>query len=101
MNTNYLKIILAVLLFLCLLDLPYGYYQFVRFAAMSGFAYLAFSANKQNNKSEAFIYIALAILFQPFLKIALGRTLWNVVDITVGVGLLFSLYLPKKVKEQI
>ena len=95
-----IKILLALLFLLCLLEMPYGYYQFVRFAAMVGFTYLAFSANKQNNKSEAFIYIALAILFQPFLKIALGRTLWNVLDILVGVGLLLSLSLPKNVKEQ-
>ena len=31
---NTIKIILAILLFLCLADMPYGYYQFVRFAAM-------------------------------------------------------------------
>jgi hypothetical protein len=28
-------------------------------------------------KNEAFVYLALAILFQPFFKIALGRALWN------------------------
>jgi len=96
-----IKILLAVLFFLCLFDMPYGYYQFVRFAAMLSFAYLAFSSNKQSNKNEVFVYIALAILFQPFIKIALGRTLWNVVDVIVGVGLLFSLTHSEKVKKQI
>jgi hypothetical protein len=57
---------------------------------------LAFSANEQNNKNEGLVYIALAILFQPFLKIALGRTLWNIVDIVVGVGLLISIIKTKK-----
>jgi hypothetical protein len=98
--SSFIKIILAIILFLSLLEMPYGYYQFVRFAAMVGFAYLAFSANEQNKKNEAVIYITLAILFQPFVKIALGRTLWNVVDIIVGVGLLLSLALPKKVKKR-
>ena len=50
---------------------------------MTGFAYLAYSANQLTNKNEVFIYIALAILFQPTFKIALGRTLWNIVDIIV------------------
>lgn len=36
------KIALAVLLFLCLADMPYGYYEFVRVAAMIGFSLLAF-----------------------------------------------------------
>ena len=46
------------------------------------------------------IYAALALLFQPFFKIALGRDLWNVVDVVVGIGLLVSLFLPKKQIEQ-
>lgn len=40
--------------------------------------------------------ITLALLFQPFIKIALGRILWNVVDVSVGVGLLLSLTTTKK-----
>lgn len=72
--------------------MPYGFYQFVRFAAMVGFAYLAYSANEQNRKNEMIIYIALALLFQPFVKIVLGRTIWNIVDLIVGIGLLISLF---------
>lgn len=93
---NIIKIVLSILFFLCLAAMPYSYYQLVRFTAMTGFAYLAYSANKQSNKNETFVYIGLAILFQPFVKIALGRTLWNVVDVIVGVGLLLSLAFQKK-----
>lgn len=91
-----IKISLVALLLLCLLNMPYGYYQFVRFTAMVGFTYLAYSANKQSNKNEVFIYSALALLFQPFIKIALGRTLWNMVDLFTGIGLLISLFFKKK-----
>jgi hypothetical protein len=86
-----IKIGLAVLMFGCLLDMPYGYYQLVRFIALIGFAVLAYQANQQNRQTEMFIYGALALLFQPFFKIALGRELWNIVDVIVGVGLLVSL----------
>ena len=96
MNNSIIKIVLAFFLLLCLFNMPYGYYQFVRFAATAAFAYLAFSANEQNKKNEVFVYIALAILFQPFVKIALGRTIWNIVDVVVGVGLLISLITTKK-----
>lgn len=81
-----------------LIDMPYGYYQFVRFSAMIGFAYLAYSANEQNRKNEMLIYIALSILFQPFIKIALGRTIWNIVDLIVGIGLLISVINHSKTK---
>jgi hypothetical protein len=95
---NAIKVVLAILFFLCLADMPYGLYQFVRFAAMIGFAYLAYSANQQTNKNEVFIYIALAILFQPIFKIALGRTIWNIVDVIVGIGLLLSIFQNKNKK---
>lgn len=62
---------------------------------MLGFAYLAYSANEQNNKNEIFLYIGLVILIQPFAKIALCRTIWNVVDLIVGIGLLTTLAIHK------
>ena len=89
------KIILAILFFLCLLDMSYGFYEFVRFVALIGFAILAYKAIKEGQKNEMFIYGALALLFQPFFKIALGRVIWNIVDIVVGVGLLVSIFIQK------
>ena len=65
-----IKIILAILLFICLLKMPYGYYELVRYLALVGFAFLAFRAYEKGNKNEVFVYIALAILFQPLFKIA-------------------------------
>jgi hypothetical protein len=96
MYINLIKIILSILLIICLLEMPYGYYQFVRFAAMVGFAYFAYSASVQKKQNEVFIFIALAILFQPFIKIALGRTIWNIVDVIVGIGLIASLFKSKE-----
>ena len=91
-----IKIVLAVLFFLCLFDMPYGYFQFVRMAGLVGFLYLAYEAH-QNKKQEALIlFIGLAILFQPFLKISLGRTIWNIVDVVVGIGLILSSLNTKK-----
>jgi len=93
-----IKIILAILMFICLADVPYGYFQFVRFAALVGFGLLAIAASNEDNQTEMFIYGALALLFQPFFKIALGREVWNVVDVLVGGGLLVSIFISKKSK---
>lgn len=88
-----IKIILTVLFFLCLLEMPYGYYQLVRFAALIGFALLAYNSNEQGHKSEVIIYVCLATLFQPLVKIALGRQLWNIIDVVVGIGLIVSIFI--------
>lgn len=47
-----------------------------------------------------FIFAALAILFQPFMKIALGRVIWNVVDIIVAVGLIYLIINAFKTKRK-
>lgn len=96
MTEKVIKIILAILFFVCLADLPYGYYQFVRFAALIGFAILAYQANKRQNKTEMIIFICLAILFQPLIKITLGRQVWNIVDIIVGTSLIVSIFWKRK-----
>ncbi len=87
---NAIKIILAIMFFICLAEMPYGYYQFVRLAGLVGFAILAYHAHEQGKRKEMIIYIGLALLFQPFFKMALGRDLWNFVDLIVGIGLLIS-----------
>ena len=90
---NIIKVILSLLFFICLLNMPYGYFQLVRFVALVGFAILAYRANEQGRKTEAIIYVCLGILFQPLVKIALGRQIWNIVDVVVGVALLVSLFM--------
>jgi hypothetical protein len=84
---------------LCLADMPYGYYQFVRFIALVGFAVLAYFALEQGKKTEIVVFIALAVLFQPLFKIALERTLWNIVDVIVAVGLIVSLFIKTEKDE--
>ena len=40
----------------------------------------------------AIMFGTLALLFQPFVKVALGRTMWNVVDVVVAIGLIVLYY---------
>lgn len=94
-----IKIGLAVLLFSCLLPMDYGYFQFVRFAATIGFGILAYNARQEKKETAMIVYGILALLFQPFFKIALGRTLWNVVDVVVGIGLLITALKKPSVKN--
>ena len=91
-----IKIILSILFFVCLADMPYGYYQVVRFVGLLGFVILSYKAHEQGRQSEMIIYGGLALLFQPFLKLDLGRQVWNIVDIIVGLGLILSIWTKQK-----
>lgn len=93
-----IKIVLAILLFLCVADMPYGYYQIIRFVGLVGFGILAYNAYEKGHLIEGIIYAGLALLFQPILKISLGRELWNIVDVAIGVALIVSILLKPKVR---
>lgn len=88
---------LAVALILCLFPMPYGYYTLVRFAAMIIFGCMAYSFYKENKMPLSVIAGSLALLFQPFFKLALDRITWNTIDVIVAIVLLFLWY--KKVKK--
>lgn len=87
MKQHYLFYIASALMVLAVLDFPYAYYQLLRFIGFFAFgiaAYLSFSANE---KIMPFILGFMAILFNPFIKIDLGRELWMVADVIAGIAL--------------
>lgn len=93
MYTVCLKVALILLLVGCWFSMPYGYYELVRFSGLVGFALLAYENFIRSARREALVYVALALLFQPFVKVALGRTIWQLVDGAVALGLVLSLFL--------
>jgi hypothetical protein len=97
---NIIKVVLAILFFLCLLEMPYGYYQFVRFLALVGFAILAYKSYERQENIMTIVYVGLAVLFQPLIKISLGRELWNIVDVIVGIGLIVSIFVKPKLEKK-
>lgn len=96
MKTIPIKIMLIILFLGCLLKMPYGYFQIVRWIGMIGFVFLAI--NKPNH-FLTFIWVASAILINPFYKISLGRDVWNIVDVVWVVILIISIFFKAKVHE--
>ena len=79
--------------------MPYEYYELVKWVSTVAFAYLGYSALEQNEEILPWLFFGLAILFQPFIKMALGRDLWNLVDVVVAVFLVWTMVKRKNVKE--
>ena len=90
-----LYLFLAGMFLLCLAPMPYGYYQLVRFVAMIAFAIMAYGYYEKEQMPLAITFGALALLFQPFLKVALGRTMWNIVDVLLAI-LLITMFVKEK-----
>ncbi|MCX4293989.1 MAG: hypothetical protein OSJ56_08035 [Prevotella sp.] len=62
---------------------------------------MAYNYYKEEKENLAITFSALAILFQPFIKIALGRTIWNVVDVLVAIFITVLYFMEKDKKETI
>lgn len=92
---KYLNVIIAAILLLCLAPMPYGYYVLARFIAMIVFSVFAYQSWSKKQTQWTIVFGALALLFQPFAKIALGRTMWNIVDVAVAIMLLVLWYKEK------
>ena len=91
-------LIMAVLLLLCLAPMPYGYYQLVRFVSMVVFGIMAYQYYEEKKAVLMMVFGSLALLFQPLIKVALGRTIWNIVDVAVAILLIILFYKHKKNK---
>jgi len=93
-----IKIALSILLSICLFHLPFGYYQLVRFIAVVGFVILAYYKFKRKNIPMGIVFVGLALLFQPFVKVPLGRQVWGIIDVIVAAGLVVSIFLENQKK---
>lgn len=82
-TTTIVKGIIAALLLLCLIDADYGFYQAMRTLISFGFAFLTYNYYKSGDKTNAIIFLCLLVVFQPLMKIGLGRL----------IGLLLTLLL--------
>lgn len=86
------QIIVVVALLSCLLPMPYGYYILIRFFVTIVFAIMAYNYYRQQSNAAVVLFGCLALLFQPFCKIALGRVVWNTVDVAVAILFIVLLY---------
>jgi hypothetical protein len=79
---------LAAILLMCLLKMPYSYYQFVRVAAFLGFT--ALSCMWDRKHLFASLFAACAVLFNPLFPIHMGRMAWNIVDAGISLFLIIT-----------
>lgn len=95
---KYLIIIAALLCFIGIFELPYGYYTFLRIIV--SFMALVIIVNEFRSRSFWFIaFLLILILFNPVFPVYLYlKPIWIIADIVVGLLFLYYFYtlIPKK-----
>lgn len=90
------SLILALTLILCLYPMPYGFYTIVRLAAAVIGVCWSVKFYNELSISKAIVAGAIAVLFQPLIKITLDRLTWNIVDIVVAVMIAIVVFSNQK-----
>ncbi len=91
-----LYLICAGLSFLAIIDLPYGYYTFLRIAITSVAIYGIIKEYKGEFDFWIISFAIVAILFNPLIPVHLGdKDMWRVLNLVCGI-----LFLTKGLKTK-
>lgn len=82
-----LPLIIAVILFISIAELPYGFYTFMRIAVTLLSAIYLFFAYMTKEKFSMMLIpnIIITILWNPILPVYLDKETWVVIDAIVGI----------------
>ena len=96
LQQNWYRILAIILLLWALSDNPYGYYQFLRWVILVIGVYSAYSAYSTGKKSWAWIFSAIAVLFNPIVPFYLQKDTWQFIDIITATVFSVSLFREHK-----
>jgi hypothetical protein len=84
-----LTILGAVLLLIASIGkYPYGFYTVLRLVIAVGAVYWAWRVYKEGQPFWAWIFAAIALLLNPFLRIRMQRSQWQPIDLYLGIFLI-------------
>ncbi|MBP8961035.1 hypothetical protein KBG31_02310 [Patescibacteria group bacterium] len=103
MSTRPLCIISGILLLLAIPSgwWPYGYYIFLRWVIFVSSIINALGFHKSKLTAWAFIFGAIAFLFNPFFPIYLNKSSWVAIDFITATLFFLSAYSIRQKNERV
>ena len=92
LKENWLKLLVAGVLIGALWNHPYSYYQFLRWITTIGSGYLAYKYAQTERFGWMWIFISLAILFNPIAPFYLQKETWQKFNLIGAVIFLISVF---------
>jgi hypothetical protein len=81
---------------IALANLPYGYYQLLRIVVSGSAMWIAYSFHRHSSIIGAFVFGAIAIIFNPIAKIHMEREVHSVVNVLTALALVIGLLLQQR-----
>ena len=89
---NWFKFLASLLLLIALLQMPYDYYQFLRWFITVASVFSVYTLAIRNEPIYMWFFIVLAILFNPIEPFHLQRETWKIIDILGATVFLSSAF---------
>ena len=67
---------------------PYGFYMVLRLVITVGAVYWAWRVYKEGQRAWTWMFVAVALLLNPFLPIRMQRIQWQPIDLCLGIFLI-------------
>lgn len=100
MNIKWLCIASAIFLLLAIPPgWPYGFYQLLRWAIFASSVVVTWGFYKSHITAWAFIFGAVALLFNPIAPIYLNKQSWVPIDFVAAVLFFLAAYATKKERK--
>jgi hypothetical protein len=79
--TPFRVIVLAMLAWALVPSNPYAYYVLLRWFSCGVFVYLAVAAHKAQHPGWLLLFVINAGIYNPIIRVHLGRPIWSVVNV--------------------
>ena len=96
MKKNLIFLIAGIALFIAMAQMPYGYYQLLRWFICGAGAYGAYLSYHQKRMGWVWTLGIIALVFNPFFKFYFTKETWMIIDLIAGV--LFCVFFGIKSK---
>jgi len=92
-----IKAVVAILLLVCLFNVPRGYFQFVRFSVFVFCIWLAYTEYFKGIYATAIPALLCAVLFNPIIRFYIPKRNWLLIDTALAICLVawivYDIYL--------
>jgi hypothetical protein len=96
-QNNWLKLLAAAMLAGAILPIPYfAYYQLMNWMVVAAAVVVAIDAHKAKNEGLKWLFLLVAVIFNPIAPLHLRTDIWQILDLVGAVLLLASVFLIRK-----
>lgn len=100
-TTHLIWLLPAIMSFVAMIDLPYGYYHFLRLVIFFSSLFILYAHQKCGYRFEwVLLFIVIALLFNPILPVFLDKEIWSFINPIVSISyILHFVFFRKKIEN--